>query len=217
MKKEADFRAEESIRIETEAVSNMLGCIKSTAFAEAVALLSRTDRVMTCASGTSGVAAKKFAHSLCCIDIGAMFMPPCEAVHGGLGALKEGNVMIMISRGGKTAELLPVIDACAKRRAKLIAITENMESPLAVAADVVLPLTIERESDKYDMMATSSFMATIALCDALLVALMEETDYQKGQFAPIHPGGAVGMRLNQSYITENMEGESTEECIRTLK
>ncbi len=197
MKNEAFIRAQESIHIEQEAVANMLGCVQSEAFSKAVDLLAHTDRVMTCASGTSGIAAKKFAHSLCCIDIGAMFMPPCEAVHGGLGALKKDNVMIMISRGGKTAELLPIINAVSKREARLIAITENLESPLAAAADIVLPLSIRRESDKYNMMATSSYMATIAICDALLVALMEEMDYQKEQFAPIHPGGAVGKMLNE--------------------
>lgn len=197
MKNEAFNRAKESIRLEAESISRMLTCVESEAFAKAVDLLAHTDRVMTCASGTSGIAAKKFAHSLCCIDIGAMFMPPCEAVHGGLGALKKDNVMIMISRGGKTSELLPIMAACAKRQAQLIVITENMDSPLAQAADVVLPLYIDRESDKYNMMATSSFMATVGLCDALLVALMEEMDYQKEQFAPIHPGGAVGKMLNR--------------------
>ena len=197
MKNEAFNRAKESIRLEAESISRMLTCVESEAFAKAVDLLAHTDRVMTCASGTSGIAAKKFAHSLCCIDIGAMFMPPCEAVHGGLGALKKDNVLIMISRGGKTSELLPIMAACAKRQAQLIVITENMDSPLAQAADVVLPLYIDRESDKYNMMATSSFMATVGLCDALLVALMEEMDYQKEQFAPIHPGGAVGKMLNR--------------------
>lgn len=197
MKNEAFNRAKESIRLESESILHMLTCVESESFAKAVDLLAHTDRVMTCASGTSGIAAKKFAHSLCCIDIGAMFMPPCEAVHGGLGALKKDNVLIMISRGGKTSELLPIMAACAKRQAQLIVITENMDSPLAQAADVVLPLYIDRESDKFNMMATSSFMATVGLCDALLVALMEEMDYQKEQFAPIHPGGAVGRMLNR--------------------
>ncbi len=196
MKQEAVIRACESIRIEQEAVANMLGCVRSEAFRQAVDLLAHTDHVVTCASGTSGIAAKKLAHSLCCIDLTAMFLPPCEAVHGGLGALKKDNVLVMISRGGKTAELLPIISACGKREAKLIAITENLESPLARAADLILPLTVERESDKYNMMATASYVATIALCDALLTALMEEMDYKKEQFAPIHPGGAVGQMLN---------------------
>lgn len=196
MKKKALEQAIGSILIEQETVLNMQKCVESASFANAVDLLAKASLVMTCASGTSGIGAKKFAHSLCCIDIRGMFMPPCEAVHGGLGALKNGDALVVISRGGKTAELLPIIDACAKRGAKLLAITENMNSPLAKAADVILPLYIKKESDKYNMMATSSFMATIAVCDALLVALMEEMNYQMEQFAPIHPGGAVGARLN---------------------
>lgn len=196
MKTEALERAKQSISIEQEAVQDVLPAVCDESFADAVHLLAGAKRVMTCASGTSGIAAKKFAHSLCCIEIGAMFMPPCEAVHGGLGALQKGDVLVVISRGGKTAELLPVIAACAGRGAALIAVTENMQSPLAERADLVLPLSIRRESDPYNMMATSSFVATIALCDALLVALMEENNYQKEQFAPIHPGGAVGAMLN---------------------
>ncbi len=123
-------------------------------------------------------------------------MPPCEAVHGGLGGLKAEDVMIMVSRGGKTVELLPIIQVCNKKGAMLIAVTENMESPLAKAADIVLALRIEKESDKLGVMATSSFIATIALFDALLCALIEETGFTSEQFGLIHPGGAVGELLN---------------------
>ena len=185
-----------SIRIESKAIANMLDTVMSDSFGKAVYALAICPRVMTCASGSSGVAAKKFAHSLCCIERGAMFMPPSEAVHGGLGGLKKGDVMVMISRGGKTAELLPIIDVCNTKGAVLIAVTENTESPLANNADIVLKLKIDTESDKDNMMATSSFVATIALFDALLCALIEETGYTKEQFALIHPGGAVGERLN---------------------
>ena len=186
-----------SIHIESQAILNMLDTVMSEPFAKAVDALANCPRVMTCASGSSGVAAKKFAHSLCCIERGAMFMPPSEAVHGGLGGLKKGDVMVIISRGGKTAELLPIIDVCNTKGAILIAVTENTESPLAECADIVLKLKIDAESDKYNVMATSSYVATIALFDALLCALIEETDYTKEQFALIHPGGAVGERLNK--------------------
>ena len=155
---------------------------------------------MTCASGSSGIAAKKFAHSLCCIERGAMFMPPCEAVHGGLGGLKREDALVMVSRGGKTAELLPIIDVCRRKGAALIAVTENLDSPLAHNADIVLALHIGRESDKYNFMATSSFVATIALFDALLAALIEETDYTREMFGLIHPGGAVGAMLKKETI-----------------
>lgn len=197
MKKESFTAALESIKIEAEAVTSALDDIPETTFAEAVEALSSASRIMTCASGSSGIAAKKFAHSLCCIELGAAFMPPCEAVHGGLGALKKDDVLVMVSRGGKTSELLPIIDVCNKKGAKLIALTENLSSPLAECADIVLKMKIGRESDKYNMMATSSYIATIAIFDALLCALIEETGYRKEQFALIHPGGAVGERLKR--------------------
>lgn len=196
MKDEAWTRANSSLTIEADAIKQLEKTLDNKSFSRAVDALSTCGRVMTCASGTSGIAARKFAHSLCCIDIGAAFMPPCEAVHGGLGALKEGDVLVMVSRGGKTAELLPILPACRARGATLIAVTENTRSPLAEAAQIVLPLHIDRESDPHNIMATSSFVITVALFDALLAALIVETGYRKEQFGLIHPGGAVGHALN---------------------
>ncbi len=190
-------RAIESLEIETKAVADVLATLDKDAFAAAVDLLAKADRIITSASGSSGVAAKKFAHTLCCVERPAQFLPPCEAMHGGLGAVQKGNVVVLVSRGGKTAELLPVLSVALEKEAKIIGVTENMDSPIAKHSDVVLPMHIEKESDKYNMQATASFVATIALFDALICAVMEETDYQKEQFALIHPGGAVGERLNK--------------------
>ncbi len=188
--------ARESIRIEAAAVECMVRVVETPVFAAAVEMLATCPRIVTCASGTSGIAARKFAHSLCCIECGAMFLPPCEAVHGGLGTLHKDDVMVMVSRGGKTAELMPILPVVRQRGARLIAVTEQPESPLAQAAEIVLPLAIERESDPLNIMATSSFVATVALFDALLAALIAETGYTKEQFGVIHPGGAVGSVLN---------------------
>ena len=197
MKQKSLFAALDSIEIESKAVLDIKSYLDIDSFGKAVDALASCSRIMTCASGSSGIAAKKFAHSLCCIERGAMFMPPAEAVHGGLGGLKKDDVMIMVSRGGKTAELLPIINVCNKKGATLIAVTENLDSPLAKCADIVVPLKIERESDKLGVMATSSYIATIALFDAMLCALIEETNYTKEQFGLIHPGGAVGELLNK--------------------
>ena len=197
MKPESLQQARQSLAIERDEVQRVLDGLDPVAFGRAVDVLACVPRIMTCASGSSGIAAKKFAHSLCCIERGAMFMPPCEAVHGGLGGLKREDALVMVSRGGKTAELLPVIDVCRKKGATLIAVTENLASPLAQAADIVLALRIGRESDKYNFMATSSFVATIAIFDALLAALIEETDYTREMFGLIHPGGAVGDMLKK--------------------
>ncbi len=188
--------AKESLLIETQAVKDVLDKMDWEAFEKAVEVLSECDRIITSASGSSGIAAKKFAHTLCCVERPAQFLPPCEAMHGGLGAVQKGNVVVLVSRGGKTAELLPVLDVALKKQAVVIGVTENMDSPIAKHSDIVLAMHIDKESDKYNMQATSSYIATIALFDALICAIMEETDYKKEQFALIHPGGAVGARLN---------------------
>lgn len=197
-KKENIFRlATESLRIEAEAISDVMGYLDSESFCKAVEILSVCPKIVTCASGSSGIAAKKFAHSLCCIERNAQFLSPAEAVHGGLGCLKKEDAMVMVSRGGKTAELLPIIDVCNKKGAVLISITENMNSIIAEKSQVIIPMKIEKESDPLNIMATSSFVVTIAIFDALLAAIMENTNYSLGQFALIHPGGAVGDKLNK--------------------
>lgn len=189
--------AKKSICIESEAIADILEYFDEERFYEAVKVLSNCPKIITCASGSSGIAARKFSHSLCCIERNAQFLSPAEAVHGGMGCMKKGDAVVMVSRGGKTSELLPIIDVCNKKEVILIGITENVTSPLAEKSNIVIPIKISKESDKYNVMATSSFIATVAIFDAMLVAVMEETNYQLEQFALIHPGGAVGNRLNK--------------------
>jgi len=197
MKENSIKQAKESIIIESKAISDIIEYLDEESFGKAVDVLSACPKIITCASGSSGIAAKKFAHSLCCIERNAQFLSPAEALHGGMGCIKKGDAVVMVSRGGKTAELLPIMDVCNKKKAILIAITENINSPLAQKAQCVIPLKIERESDKLNIMATSSFIVTVALFDAMLTAIMEETEYRLEQFALIHPGGAVGDLLNR--------------------
>lgn len=189
-------RAIESLTIERNTIADIIDYLDIDRFYEVVKVLTSCPKIITCASGSSGIAAKKFSHSLCCIERNAQFLSPAEAVHGGLGCVKKGDVVVMVSRGGATAELLPIIDVCNKKEAILIGITESLNSPLAERSQIVIPMKIRRESDPLNIMATSSFIATIAIFDALLAAIMVETDYQLEQFALIHPGGAVGKKLN---------------------
>ncbi len=197
MKNKSLQTAKKSLEIERDAISDVIGYLDMESFGKAVDVLSTCPKIITCASGSSGIAAKKFSHSLCCIERNAQFLSPAEALHGGMGCIKNGDAVVMVSRGGKTAELLPVVDVCNKKNAVLIAVTENLYSPLAEKAQVVVPLKIEKESDIFNVMATASFIATVAVFDAMLVAIMEETGYRLEQFSLIHPGGAVGNRLNQ--------------------
>ena len=135
---------------------------------------------------------------MCCIDRPARFISPAEAVHGGLGYLKKDDVMLLVSRGGKTDELMTIIDVCKAKGTILIGVTENLESPLAKSSDIVLAMKVTKECDKYNCQGTTSFAVTNAIFDALQTAVLDYSGYQKMDFALIHPGGAVGKRLNNN-------------------
>jgi KpsF/GutQ family protein len=152
-------------------------------------------RVVTAGVGTSAAAARKIAHSLCCIERPAFFLDPGDAVHGGLGAVQEGDPCILISKGGGTDEILGLLPALKTKRAFIIAVTENEKSELARGSDLLIKIRIEAEADEFNMLATTSTMAVIAVFDAICIALMTRTGYTREQFAVIHPGGAVGERL----------------------
>ena len=133
---------------------------------------------------------------MCCIERPSRFISPAEAVHGATGFLQEGDVCVLASRGGRTKELLPILDICKKKKVKVITITENLSSELAVGADVVLRQYVNRETDKYNSQGTTSTTSLGVIFHVLQTALIEETGYKNEQFAVIHPGGAVGERLN---------------------
>jgi len=189
--------AKRSLKIERDALTHLTEYFDDETFARAVDILIKARLIVTSGCGNSGIAAKKLAHTLCCIEKSAMFLPTGEAAHGGTGAIKRGDAVVLLSRGGKTAELLPIAYICKEKGASLITVTENTDSPLAKLSDVVLHIKVERESDKHNLMATSSIIVPIALFDALIAALIEETGFERKDFELIHPGGAVGEMLNE--------------------
>jgi D-arabinose 5-phosphate isomerase GutQ len=189
-------RAADAFRIESEAVASAFGHIDKAMFGKAVGLLCRAPRTAASGCGHSGIACMHFAHLMCCIERPARFIPPSEALHGAMGFVQKGDAVLLASRGGKTPELLPIMGICKKKGAAVICVTENMESPLAQGADATLRMLVEREADRDNAQGTASFAAMNAIFDALQSAIIEETDYQIGAFAVIHPGGAVGERLN---------------------
>lgn len=197
MKNESLKQAKEAYKIEMECIEEMLSYFDEEAFGKAVDLLKNAERIGATGCGHSGIICQHFTHLMCCIERPARFISPAEAIHGATGYLQEGDVCVFASRGGKTAELLPIIDICKKKGVKIISVTENMSSPLAEAADVVLKQHVNRETDKYNSQGTTSTTALCMIFHALQTALIEETDYKNEQFALIHPGGAVGERLNK--------------------
>ena len=161
----------------------------------AKAIAACRGKIITSGCGTSAMAAKKVAHSLCCIERPALFLSPADAVHGGLGVLQKNDILVLISKGGNTAELKPLIRACKTKGATIIGVSENPESAIAQNADIYLKVKVEREPDEFNMLATASTLAVISVFDGICIALMQMTGYTREQFAVIHPGGAVGDRL----------------------
>ncbi len=197
MKKESLIAAKAAYEIEYECIKTMLSYFDDDAFSAAVELLKNAPRIGASGCGHSGIICQHFCHLMCCIEQPAKFVSPAEAVHGGMGFLQNGDVMVFASRGGKTAELIPILNICKAKGVKVITITENLESPLALGADVVLKQYVNRETDKYNSQGTTSSTALCMIFHALQTALIEETDYKNEQFALIHPAGAVGERLNK--------------------
>ena len=196
MKEEYIDYALSSFKVESESILATGEAMDREEFKKAVVALASAHRIAASGCGHSGIACRHFAHLMCCIDLPARFLSPAEAPHGGLGFIHEGDVLLIVSRGGKTDELITIVEVAKQKGATIICVTEKLESPLALMSDIKLKMAITRECDKYNCQGTTSFAVTNAIFDALQSALVEYTGYKNETFALIHPGGAVGKRLN---------------------
>jgi len=172
--------------------------IDEAEFTRAVDILASAPRIAASGCGHTGIACQHFAHLMCCIDRPARFISPSEAVHGGTGFLQKGDVMLLASRGGGTSELLPIQEICKTKAVTVIVVTENTDSPLAMGADIVIKMYVTRETDKHNCQGTTSNTVLNVIFDAIQAALIEETGFVVEKFALVHPGGAVGKRLNET-------------------
>ena len=189
-------------KIESECVRDMERYLDAEEFSKAVEILKGARCIGTSGCGHSGIICRHLSHLLCCIELSAKFIDPSEAIHGGMGFLHEGDAIVLASRGGKTKELFPIADICKSKGVKIITVTENEDSHLATIADVVLKQYVNRETDPYNAQGTTSTTSLAVLFHTLQTALIYETGYKNEQFAVIHPGGAVGERLNGRNVQD---------------
>jgi D-arabinose 5-phosphate isomerase GutQ len=181
---------------EATALRELRRTIDPAAFSQCVTAIARCEgRVLTIGCGTSAAAARKIAHSLCCIERPAVFLAPGDALHGGLGLAQPSDLAVVISKGGDTREIVSLLGPLQAKRVPIIGVTENPESAVGRAAGIWLRVKVKREPDEFNMLATASTLAVVAVFDAICVALMKATGYTRDKFALIHPGGAVGERL----------------------
>ncbi len=198
--------AREVLQGEAEAILRLRDRLDET-FEKAVDLLAACrGRVVWTGMGKSGIICRKLAATMASTGTPAMFLHPAEAIHGDLGMVTPADVVVAVSNSGTTDELLRLVEYLKRLGTPLVALTSNPSSPLAHYADVHLDLGVTREACPNNLAPTASTTASLALGDALAIALSVRKGFKVEDFARLHPGGRLGRRLRT--VAELMhEGE----------
>ncbi len=184
-----------TINTEIEAVNNLVDSINDD-FADTVQeILSLEGRVVITGIGKSAVIASKIVSTFNSTGTPSIFMHAADAIHGDLGIMKKEDLVICLSKSGETPEIKVLVPLLKQRGSKLVAIVGNRDSYLAQKADFVLDTTVPKEACPNNLAPTSSTTAQLIMGDALAVALLECRGFSSGDFAKLHPGGALGKKL----------------------
>jgi arabinose-5-phosphate isomerase len=184
-----------ALTAQAEAVNTLAGRIGNE-FQHAVeVILACSGRVVVCGMGKSGLIGKKFAATFASTGTPSFFLHPGEAFHGDLGMLKPSDVVILISYSGETEEVIRLIPSLKAFGNRIIAMAGTPNSTLARNSDFFLDVSVEREVCPNNLAPTTSTLVTMAMGDALAVALIKARDFQSTDFARFHPGGSLGRRL----------------------
>jgi len=189
--------AKRVLRIEAEAISGLADRLDHN-FEKAVELLFHCQgRVAVTGMGKSGLIGRKIAATFCSTGTPAFFLHVSEALHGDLGVLAAGDVLVAISSSGETEELVELLEAVKRLRIRLITLTGNSRSTLAVASDIILDIAVREEACSLNLAPTASTAAALAMGDALAIALLERRGFKEEDFAALHPGGRLGSKLRR--------------------
>jgi arabinose-5-phosphate isomerase len=183
------------LRLEAEAIVSASERIDSELVDAANLILRRDGNVIVTGIGKAGAVGRKLAGTLSSTGTPAFFFHPAEGLHGDLGMIAPGDVIIALSNSGETDELTEVLPAIRRVGARLIAMTGNRESTLARSADVVLDVSCEKEACPLGLAPTTSTTLMMATGDALAVVLMDFARFTAEEYARLHPSGALGRRL----------------------
>jgi arabinose-5-phosphate isomerase len=187
--------AKKVLKIEADAVSALIEKLNSD-FEKAVEIIfSSRGRVVVTGMGKSGLVGKKIAATLASTGTPAFFLHPAEASHGDLGMVTADDVIVAISNSGETEELVGLIPFLKRFNVSLISMTGNPDSTLSKAAEVTLDVSVKEEACPMGVVPTASTTATLAMGDALAVALLIKRGFKEEDFAFFHPGGSLGKKL----------------------
>lgn len=184
------------LRLESEAIAETAQRIKRTEVERAVEILAACrGKVVVVGVGKSGIIAQKIAATMTSTGTGALYLHPSDALHGGLGIVSQGDVVIALSNSGETDEVIAMLPHLKHRDVPIIAVVGNLDSTLARRADVILDASVEKEACPLNMAPTTSTTVALAIGDALAVVLMQVKGLTTDDFAQNHPAGRLGKRL----------------------
>ena len=177
-------------------------------FLQALSLIQNSNgHVVVSGMGKSGIIGRKISATLASTGTPSLFLHPAEAIHGDLGMVRQGDVILAISYSGDTEEITRLLPAFERLQTHLIAMTGNPNSTLARHAEVVLDIAVDREACPLNLAPTTSSLNSLVLGDALALALMEMRGFQEEDFAATHPGGSLGRRL-LTHVRDKMRTQN---------
>jgi arabinose-5-phosphate isomerase len=189
--------AKRVLRVESEAIAGLIERLDAR-FEKAVELLHACKgRVVVTGLGKSGLVGRKLAATFASTGTPALFLHTGEALHGDLGMLTAGDVMLAISTSGETAELIELLETVRRLGVPLLALTANPKSTLAKASNIVLDIAVKEEACSLNLAPTASTAAAMAMGDALAISLLERRGFKAEDFAALHPGGRLGNKLRR--------------------
>lgn len=181
---------------EANAVANLTNTVDREYYVKAVQMIAECQgRIITTGCGTSGACAKKVSQVFNCVDRASQFLNPADAPHGDYGMIRPGDIVIIISKSGRSAEMIHLLPVAKMRGAKVITVTENPESQIAADSDLNLILSTGPEACPYQCLSTTSVTAVFALFDAISIGCMLYNGIDKNYFKVVHPAGGVGAML----------------------
>jgi len=189
------LKGKEVIKIEAEAVKNLDGSINENFVKAARMIFEASGRVVFTGMGKSGLIARKIVATLNSTGTPAVYLHPTDALHGDLGVVKKGDIVVIVSKSGNTEELFDLIIMLKRMGIKIIGMLAAPESKLGSRCDVILDVYVKEEACPHDLAPTSSTTAALAMGDALSIALLEMRGFTPEDFAMLHPGGSLGKRL----------------------
>ncbi len=208
--------AKRVLRVESEAIAGLIERLDAR-FEKSVELLHGCKgRVVVTGLGKSGLVGRKIAATFASTGTPALFLHTGEALHGDLGMLTAGDVMLAISTSGETAELIELLETVKRLGVPLLALTANPKSTLAKASNIVLDIAVKEEACSLNLAPTASTAAAMAMGDALAIALLEARGFKAEDFAALHPGGRLGNKLRRIESLMH-QGENAPHVLPTTK